>query len=353
MGLSLRDVIMGEEIATDLPLEVAGSWKPVDFDAVVDEAPSPTVLHRTDGQALLYPGMVNVLQGEPASGKSWIALKACSEEIAAGRHVLYVDFEAGAPDVKGRLLSLGLTHGQIAGQFHYVRPEDRMGTTGQEHLRFTLEAFEPSLVIVDGVAEALSLERYKENDAQDIAAFRNGLSRLCANTGAVVVEIDHVGRATPSRGLDARGSGAKRGGVQGAAYVSSVQKPFMRGVSGVGRLVVAKDRHGFVGLTGAHVVVVRFNADADGSLSIELDVPGEDGELGRLRNLMDAYSRHIELRPGLTTRELRAVVAGRQDYKDKALARLVDQGYVRVEKDRQARRHFSEKPFRTDQGVAA
>ena len=43
-------------------------WDPVNLAAILDgtvEAQQPTLLTRTDGHCLLYPGLVHWVQGEP------------------------------------------------------------------------------------------------------------------------------------------------------------------------------------------------------------------------------------------------------------------------------------------------
>ena len=336
----------GSRIADEV---AAATWGLVDLDGAEGEGPPPTVLHRTDGLALFYPGMVNTIQGEPSSGKSWLALMACCEEITDGRHVLYLDFEADKRSVRARLRALGLTTEVIQERFHYVRPEERMGKAGRARLRTHLETLKPSLVVIDGVAEAVSLEELDEDTSKGFTTFRNRLSRPCANTGAVVIEIDHVVKAQGKRALDPRGSGAKRGGVQGAAYISTVSKGFKQGVSGVGRLTVAKDRHGFVGVSGAPAAAVYYDAQADGSLGIELVDPRYPRDIesaARLSDWMERLSREIEAQPGQDTRSLRAAIKGNHAAKAKALTRLIAEGYVRVEPSRQARLHYSVRPYR-------
>jgi len=355
---SLREAIDG--IVPIRPREVrlahegaAATWGLVDLEGAEDEGPPPTALYRADGLALLYPGMVNTIQGEPTSGKSWLALMACCEEITDGNHVLYLDFEADKRSVGARLRALGLTTEEIGERFHYVRPEERMGKAARARLREHLETLKPSLVVIDGVAEALALEGYKENDSGDIATFRNRLSRVCATSGAVVLEIDHVVKAKGKQGLDPRGSGTKRGGVQGASYIATVDrgKGFMRGKSGVGRLTVAKDRHGFSGVPGAIAAVVYYDAQADGSLAIELvdprhprDVEGAD----RLSVMMRRLALVIEARPGLDTRSVREAVLGKHAHKTQALAQLVAEGYIEIRRSQQARLHYSLRPYPND-----
>jgi hypothetical protein len=49
------------------------------------DPPAPQVLRRSDGHALFYKGQVNMLFGEPESGKTWVALAAVTEVLGRGR----------------------------------------------------------------------------------------------------------------------------------------------------------------------------------------------------------------------------------------------------------------------------
>ncbi|MEK6849720.1 MAG: hypothetical protein AABY01_04095, partial [Nanoarchaeota archaeon] len=79
------------------PLDpVRSSWEPIDLRPVLSgDKPDarPTVLLRSAGPAGLYAVKVNVIGGEPDSGKSMIAMEACRQEIESGNLVVYIDYE--------------------------------------------------------------------------------------------------------------------------------------------------------------------------------------------------------------------------------------------------------------------
>ena len=39
---------------------------------------------------LIYPGMINALNGQPGGGKTWVALHTCAEAIKQGLHVMFI-----------------------------------------------------------------------------------------------------------------------------------------------------------------------------------------------------------------------------------------------------------------------
>jgi hypothetical protein len=102
------------------------SWWPKALGPVLDgtwKPPKPTVGRRTDGRGLFYPGKSHAIVGESEAGKGSAALAAVRDEIEAGHHVIYVDFEDDEASVTGRLLTLAVSPATIDDRFHYIRPE--------------------------------------------------------------------------------------------------------------------------------------------------------------------------------------------------------------------------------------
>src|SRR5690348_7716898 len=86
--------------------ETPTTWAPVDLGPVFageHAEAAPSMLGRTDGHCLIYPGRLHAIQGEPESLKGWLAVEACAELIAVGQTALYVDFEDTAASIVGRL----------------------------------------------------------------------------------------------------------------------------------------------------------------------------------------------------------------------------------------------------------
>src|SRR5687767_15047596 len=85
------------------------SWRPIDLDQVLDHGwapPQPNVGERSDGVGLFYPGRVHTVSSESEAGKTWLALSAAVDELLAGNHVLYLDFEDTEGGVTSRLSTL-------------------------------------------------------------------------------------------------------------------------------------------------------------------------------------------------------------------------------------------------------
>ena len=101
-----------------------------------------------------YPGCEHSCLGEMESGKSWFALAHVAAELLAQRHVIYVHFEESSPaDTISRLLDLGVNPAAIAKHLTFIAPDRPV----QEWDVTALVQQRPSLVVLDGVNEAMSL----------------------------------------------------------------------------------------------------------------------------------------------------------------------------------------------------
>ncbi len=327
------------------------SWRPVDLGPVLTgdvTEPAPEILERADGAtALLYPGRSHQASAEPEACKGWLATKACAELVKAGRRALYIDFEDTAASIVARLRALGCDAVQIANHFTYLRPHEPLTAgSGQADLDAAL-ALKPELVVIDGVTEALTIHGLDLADNADIARWLDLLPRRAMRSGAAVLLIDHVVKDKESRGRYGIGAQHKLAGVD-VAYTLEVVEPFGRGRDGLVRVLVKKDRPGHVRQHAdaqGRIADMRLRSDADtGSVSVELDAPEGSGEF-RPTVLMGRLWRAIDDEPGIGVKALRAAVKGNNEAKAQGLRLLLEEDYVRVEVDGQARRHHTLKPF--------
>lgn len=327
------------QAATELDQIGFSSWEPVNLAAVLaGEGPdaSPVALARTDGVLLFYAGKIHAINSEPEAGKSWVALHACAQQIDGGRHTVYVDWEADAADVIGRLLAMGVTPENLMDRFHYVRPHDPLDHAATARLTALCEATEPTLVILDGVTEAMSSAGMSINDNDDIARFYAALPRPLARTGAAVVMLDHVVKDKETQGRWGIGGQHKLAGVDGATYKLESVVPFARDKPGSSKLIVSKDRHGLVrchASPGQHqtIAVVTFHADAD-TMTVTLDPPAER-TLGPFKptHIMQRISETIVAIPGqqMTKRAIRTAVGGKVANVDLAIEHLIAGHYIK------------------------
>jgi hypothetical protein len=172
----------------------ATTWAPISLADVIGgvmEEP-PSILTRTDGHCLLYPGRVHALQAEPESLKSWLALKACAALLRRFEAVVYFDFEDSPSAIVGRLNALGIPDQVIVDCFSYVRPDEPLTDQAIADLdKHTIDR-KPSLAIIDGLTEAFSRQGLNPLDNGDVAAWLDLLPRRLACAGTAVLTLDHV-----------------------------------------------------------------------------------------------------------------------------------------------------------------
>jgi hypothetical protein len=330
------------------------SWEPVDLAPVLRGergTPAPSVLEREDGVRLLYPARLNLFAGETESMKTWAALVAARQELAAGRHVVFIDFEDTPESGVERLRALGASADEIAGHLTYLRPDGPFDELAQAVMADRIAQVGPvSLAIVDSITEGMFQAGLDPNRGPDVTAFYGGFPRWFSRTGAAVVLVDHVTKSAEGRGRWAIGSERKLSGLDGAAYAFDTVAPFGRERTGKVKITVSKDRCGHVRQregAGRVIAVLELQSWPDGGVTSTLGVP-EKVQEGTFRPtvLMGRLSEAIEHNPGLTSRALRSAVRGKNDAKDLALELLVNEGFVAVEAGpRGARLHHSRRPF--------
>jgi hypothetical protein len=239
----------GQEQGTHFEARVRrGSRRYVDIAAMLagglPEPPAPVLLGRSDGHALFYGGQVNVLFGDPESGKTLIALAALTELAIEGRRSVFIDIDHnGADATVARLMAYGVDPAYVAdpGLFRYVEPEDRSDLLD---LVAFLRTWRPAGAVVDSMGELLPLLGRKSNDPDDYTGAHSDVLKPLAVAGAAVIGIDHLAKNTDSRAAGPTGTAAKRRAVSGASIRVTVKDQFVPGRGGSAWLTVNKDRHG-------------------------------------------------------------------------------------------------------------
>jgi hypothetical protein len=227
------------------------SWARIDLGPYVRgqvHRPQPTVgLARTDGLRLLYPGKEHTVIGEMEAGKSWFALGCAAAELNAGNQVVYLHFEEADPgDTVDRLLELGVRDQDILLLFHFVGPERRSHLGDLAGLLNPV----PTLVVLDGVNEAMALHGWGIRDEDGAAAYRRCLVKPCTRSGAAVLSLDHVVKDADRRTRSPLGSIHKGNGLTGSLIELVNAEPFGRGQRGRSHVFVNKDRPGHLRRNG-------------------------------------------------------------------------------------------------------
>lgn len=232
-------------------LEDVDSWEPVGRDAAMAllagtvSAPEPAVgIVREDGHPFLYPGLEHALIGEMEAGKSWWALGCVAAELRAGRRVVYLHFEEADPTSTYLRLArqFRVPVEVILDRFVFAGPERRISVTDVDRI---LAGGAPSLVVLDGVNEAMALHGMGIFEADGAADFRRRLVKPWKRAGAAVLSLDHVAKSEEGRSSGyAYGAVGKGNGLDGAMLLLENVEAFGDGREGVSNVYVTKDRHG-------------------------------------------------------------------------------------------------------------
>lgn len=354
------DAPAGDHGASGDPVVRTG-WEPVDLTAAIagdgpDDA--TTILERNDGVALLYPGKFHAINGESESGKTWLALAAVHEQISAGHRVVYLDFEDSARSIVRRLQLFGISDDHLTALLAYIRPDDKYTPAAALVLRDVVigaHAAPTTLVVIDGVTEAMSLNGWEINNNDDVATFYRPLPREIAKAGPAVILIDHVTKDREGRGRYAIGGQHKLAGIDGAVYTVEKVKPFAPGQVGTARVRVMKDRAGAVRqhLEGDHVADFRLTSTDDGVTATLIAPRPSDSItaetfLARPESVMQRISELLESRPdGVTATALDDTIGGNKATRRQALNLLETEGHIARRSSGRTRLISSAQPYRT------
>lgn len=320
-----------------------GTWQPVNLtDGVYFDGtwqpPQPTVGLRSDGVGLFYPRKMHTVASESEGGKTWYALVAVVDEILRRNHVLYIDFEDDCGPIVGRLMALGVSPDYIREFFHYVRPESSLlHGRNRDDLANILTEYGPTLAVIDGVTEAMTLHELNPLDNADAAKFGRLLPRPIAESGAAVVSMDHVTKSADSRGRYAIGAVHKLNVLDGAAYILENRRPFGHGLSGVSTVRIAKDRPGELrrhAAPGGKDMLPWFadlvvDSTTEGHTEAMVVVPADQGATHKPTKMMERVASELAGHPsGLSQRVICDVVTGKAVTIRTALSYLIADGYV-------------------------
>lgn len=364
-----RDKLRGLLEAGTHPVETAGSekrqmppsrnvdrsgrsWGPVELAPFLNGThamPTPTVLRRSDAVGLFYPGEVHSLVGECGVGKGGIALHAAEQEIATGGRVLYVDFEEGPASITARLVAVGVAPLSVLAHFLYVRPEVPL-TLGDasDWLNRTVNNLAPTLVVIDGVTEAMVLHGLDPSSNPDAAQYLMMLPRSIADRDCApaIVLLDHPTKERDRQHRFALGAQHKRAGTA-VTYIVEASRPIEKGRDdGLIRISVAKDRHGAVQAAGVGrgmpklVAELHVAANGDGTeVEMSLEPPGAASSQ-RMKALQTKVRRYLTEHPGASQNGIVKAVTGNAMAIREALMGMIEDGEIRIEEEGQTRHHY-------------
>ena len=305
--------------------DIGHGWHPDNLADVLSgeyTPPVPTIGQRTDNIGLFYTGRVNALFGESGSGKSWVAMATCAQQIKAGHAVTYIDHEDPAGSVTNRMLKLGCTVDQIVGLLTYIRPDRSWNQLAAIDIAEHIANTGTTLVVCDSTGEGMSLDGVDPNSDDGVAKWMRGFARYIANLGPCVLLLDHMPKANDSNKAFMIGSQRKKAAIDGAAYRVDVGVAPARGIDGQLKLIVAKDRGGYH-QHGSKVADITIS-DTDTGIDVTIKPPGT----GLPTVLMGRISKYLEQAGTASQNVIQKSVAGKTETIRYALEQLVELGYV-------------------------
>lgn len=207
-------------------------------------APTPSMGARSDGVCLFYRDAVNIVFGDPETGKTLLTRHVAAADLQNGGRVLWLDLDHnGAAATLSGLEHAGADRAALVdrSRFKLALPED------QEAFSLVVAdalTWLPTLVVVDSVGEMLPLYGVSSNDADEFTRVNRLTLAALASTGAAVVAIDHTAKNADSRQYGSTGTAAKKRSVSGSMLRVTLIEPFSPGKGGRALLKVVKDRHG-------------------------------------------------------------------------------------------------------------
>lgn len=195
---------------------------------------------------LLYANRVHWLSGHPGHGKTTVAAEAARQHMAAGGHVVWLDWEAGLRPTVARMLAVGAEPEQLEELFHLaISPPLAADDDGAAKIAAALEQYPRALIVFDSASKALGAAGADENNPTEATAWTTKIILPAREAGATVIVIDHVVKGATKTTPYARGAGSKLADTDVAWYVEATIR-FDRDTPGKVELTRHKDREGLM-----------------------------------------------------------------------------------------------------------
>jgi hypothetical protein len=299
---------------------VADSWLPVDLTTVDDSPQRKPDL--APNYPLKYPRCRVLVSAPPESVKSLLEYAYALDVVRDGGKVAIVDFEMGTRGALQLLRELGASDEEIRAVHFFDDPQEAMSDTTME--RLTAEGY--AFVLIDAGVGAYSLEGVDDNKRDDYEEWaRNWIDPLWKSDATVAV-IDHEAKSSSRWAI---GTERKRGRVDVHLRLEEVTK-LVRGGSGIYRVIVEKDRPGYIRELAPKGWDLHIFSDPETHM-LRLSLrprAGSSDEGFRPTTLMERVSQYVQENDGCSPSNARANVTGKAQGKLQAIDALVREGYL-------------------------
>lgn len=294
-----------------------------------DTAPHPTILPVTGGTPLIYPGKHHDIHGEPATGKSWIALAACAHALELGGAVIWIDYEDIPATFLARAHAIGIPDHTLRDptRVRYCAPAGPLDEPSIHRLLTIAADMHATLAVIDAGGGALANDTLDDNSNRDVLTWTARIIVRLNRNGTATVNIDHQTKDPATRTRGSRGAGAKLQTISGASYAATLRQAFSRTHPGHVRLTVAKDRGGHRP-TGSTAADIAITPDTDGTITLQFTAPDTTNGW-RPTHLMEQISRLLESRgEPLSRNQICDAIPGRKQFVLRAIDELAAAGHI-------------------------
>ena len=298
---------------------------PLDF---LGNSAKPSFMKDSKGEFMFTPSSTVLLFGESGAKKSFFAQTAVAEHFG-----IMVQLEQSPQGLAKRLQEMNYPH---SAHDRYVFPESK-----REILNFVefWKEIEPTLIAFDSFAPLTNLWGGDTNSDQDVQEIFSKVFHPLRNSGHCVLILDHIGKNTKNKDFSI-GSQNKRAQVDLALRID------IENNRGGNRIVLAKDRDFIYGdrdiYTGDTYGYLELSSNPSRARVERLSASLETKEYlgpktltreGRKQNIIESLK--IEGSMGKT--KLKNLIGGNTDAFDLALAQLVKEGVISLDRDELAK----------------
>lgn len=312
------------------------------------EAPEP--VPAIPGFPFLYDGTAAMIVGPTGRGRSSL-VQACAYDAARhgipaaylGSEVSRPEFDARAADIAGRRghRITDELRGDLA-RARYLDLADTIGRAWQEPEAWAEQAAARYIaVVIDPLSTVASTLGLNFEDNTEFVRFYDRLVQPLLARGVAVLMLDNVGHGEQAQ-RRAKGASDKANKLDLTFHCAVHARP--------AGLVIKADKVRSV--RAGHRIGDAWLFDRDTMNIARLDAAATDasgpGDYFRPTILMERVSLALEDRPGLTKKQIRQAVKGRNEYVDQALDALIRDGNITVEHIDGSHRHTVVRPYREE-----
>jgi hypothetical protein len=240
---------------------------------------------------ILLAGLVHMLYGKAATGKTWILLWLVARLLEQGKKVAYFDAENGKRVIAERLKDLGVDRGKLRKLYYFPFPSLGLDKKSVAEYEEFLDVVRPDFVAFDSVAKFLGLSALEESSNDDFIKWCARYTLPATRRAVAVVLLDHTGWDDKH----VRGASRKLDEV-GVMWAVKCPVPFDRSTTSTVTLHKEKDREAWL------PDKVRFSiggAEEDGRIICKrtdqpiVEVEGDDRLTPKERVVVDTHREEI------------------------------------------------------------